>query len=849
MLRFVFPVSLACMALVCACKPSSRGQKQKNISLPPPVVDMSLLDKAREKHAAKKHAEALELCFEVLKSAPASAEALDFFQILLKEIAWTLPELHIRHTASIDQVHFAEPASLWVSLAGKMNTTVRWNLENIRLEAVLFPQPAGETRSLQFDPEHRFVVIDRGEKLLLADAQTLKPIRDLGAIPKSLLPAETVTFSANGLLVAHPVNFGQQVSWHIRDSSTGEVIRSSSPLRDEEPRALAAFLNPSELRVIRVDGSLLEVPISPIKPLRETSLPEPLSLERAQFSLDGNSVLTLQSEEDRPAVSSIISYSDQDDGSLELASLAQRFPWSRQENIWNRLIKDELNLPFRVDGKLLDMPMNQQLRFTMESEISAVTFVNRRVIIGEKNGSVSVHRLLPPASVVAHDTVPKPIDSKTLAHLAALVKAITGEKISPKERASAFRSCDFGLIREIFPHLDFSAAVAEFQTLKIRQLEEAALSPLDARIARALPVSLTDEVETAWREGRFNEVLHSIKEAGGKGALAANALARALKEEKPEPIEQILSIATSLPPLLKHIGQSRITWLRGNKADVVSRWPDVFPTIQETRLIEDWDGWEQADFQPALDQIRDFVSQELAAIKIPENATPQQRQDVGKKLLDLSTINQVGRERYAEACLKTAMAFCRNKDEARMGFQLASIARDLGVVSPECLRTEATALSTDGDFVEAHPLWIQLITEYQPESQQPNDYTEAAHSAFENMNPAQAMEILDAGIRNFPEDVMLATQAGRIALVAGDAVRAYRFLSNGKRIGFLPDKIDESIAYLAIAAVRMELMAEATSHFQDIAILEPKWTDPKTLDQLDWPEEMKENLRSLMKKK
>ncbi|NJR43423.1 MAG: hypothetical protein HC767_12945 [Akkermansiaceae bacterium] len=171
-----------------------------------------------------------------------------------------------------------------------------------------------------------------------------------------------ISFSADGLLVAHPIGPSDEdspVTWHLRDCATGQTIRTTKLTAEKASAPLAAFLNSAELRIIHTNGDLLEIPISPVKPVREIPMTESISLSHAQFSANGNEVLVLQDPgENLPPVRSIISYSDQEDGSLKSETLARRFPWSLQPNIWSRLMNGAEDSPFSVNGKSLNLPMN-----------------------------------------------------------------------------------------------------------------------------------------------------------------------------------------------------------------------------------------------------------------------------------------------------------------------------------------------------------------------------------------------------------------------------------------------------------------------------------------------------------
>ena len=764
-------------------------------------------------------------------------------ETILRETVWNLPEVTLDHRRVIDQIHFAAPASLWVSLGGETNTTVRWNLESLRIESVLFPAANCKTRSLVTDAGHRSVVVERGPVTLLCNAETLKPIRDLGAIPDYLTATAVIVFSADGLLLAHPGFVSEKdraLVWQIRDVASGEIIRASEPLTEAAPRPLAAWLDRKQLRVIHADGSLLEMPVSPVEEIRRTPLTEPVSLLHAQFSGDGNSVLALQQKEPhQPPMQSVISYSEADDGSLAADSLAQRFPWSRQPNIWSWLLSDPEKAPFAIDGNTVQILTGPHAPIELASPVAAVAYGEKSVIIGEASGSVTVHRLLPLPSTNTGERQPGLIDKASLTDLANLSEALAGIRYDETTRAftrlpfdarvTAFGTCKFASILALFPQLDFTAVSAEFKSIRQRTAGPDAFKLLRERLAHAIPQAAKPIEET-------------FRAAGGSGPAAATALALALKSEHPEWIAACLTAAKNLPPLLRQISLSRIAWLEGRKADALASWPEIFPELADVRLREDWDGWEQADFQPALDDLRRCVRGELDAIQVPVSSTPEQRKAIAARLADPATVVAVGKRRFAEACLQAALAFSAHKEETEVTFQLANLARSMGAAPEPCLRAEALALTALGDYVKAHPRWIELITEHPVETTLPGDYAEAAYTAFENSDPRQAMEILTTGMHRFPQDGNFALRAGWVALLTGDSERAYRFLREGQRIGFPAEKLENATALLTIAAAQTGASDDAAVYFQDLLKIDAAWADPATLDTLDWPEELKATL-------
>ena len=206
----------------------------------------------------------------------------------------------------------------------------------------------------------------------------------------------------------------------------------------------------------------------------------------------------------------------------------------------------------------------------------------------------------------------------------------------------------------------------------------------------------------------------------------------------------------------------------------------------------------------------------------------------------------MGRSRFAQACLKAALAFSAHSEETEATFQLAKLAREMGAPPEPCLRAEALALTAIGDYQNAHPRWIELITEHPVTTHLPGDYAEAAYTAFENADSRQAMEILTTGIHRFPQDANFALRAGWVALLTGNSERAYRFLREGQRIGFPEEKRENATALLTIAAAQTGATDDAAVYFQDLLKIDPAWAKAQTLETLDWPEELKASLRQFM---
>ena len=857
---------LALCALMPACDSPPPAPKPPSARIADAASKLAAarIDLAKTRLSGNAPDEALAMLVSALEADPKSAEAGAMAGEILASTRWHLPELTLDHRWPVEHLKFAAPAALWVCLSGEANTTVRWNLQSLRIESVLFPLNTAQTRSLVFDPTHHAVVVERAGVTLLCNAITLKPIRELGPLPEFANPSAVIVFSADGLLLAHPAFLAandRSLVWHLRDASSGEIIRSSEPGAPERPRPLAAYLDRNTLRVLHADAGLLEMPVSPVESVRFTPPGEALALLHAQFAANGGSALTLKDPgPHRSPEPFVMSFGGKPGSLLEPITLLERFPWSRRPGLWTGLLRDPERGALEVDGRTLRILTGQRAPIHTQSAITAVTVSGDQVIIGEKNGTLTFERTLPvPLALADAPTSGTPAEN-SLAALRNLTESLAGTRYdeaartfaisSTEQRLQAFKDCDFAALRQLFPALDFSPVISALETFKPGAAAPEALLPLTERLARATmppadPASQI-QIEKTFEDGDPAAIESAISATGGKGPAAAMALELALASTHPEWIEACLARAADLPPLLGRIARSRIAWLQDRKADALEGWPEVFPDLTQVRLREDWDGWEQADFSQALEKLRLCVGEELAAIDVPQNPTPEQRKEIAARLGDPATFKAVGRARFAKACLKAALAFAAFKDETATTFTLASRARDLGEPPAPCLRAEAIALTALGDYQKAHDRWITLITEHPVENQLPGDYAEAAYTAFENADPRQAMAILTTGLHRFPDDANFALRAGWVALLTGNAERAYRFLLTGQQIGYPPEKLENATALLAIAAEQTGAAEDAAVFYQDLIRLDPAWENPETLESLEWPEELKASLRQLV---
>jgi tetratricopeptide (TPR) repeat protein len=683
------------------------------------------------------------------------------------------------------------------------------------------------------DPAGRRLVIERAGVLLLCDAQTLKPLRDLGKLPQSATPSSVIVFSADGLLLAHPMlKEGEKPSsvWQIRDTASGEILRTSEPVAADAPQPLSAHLGRNGLRVLHADGRMLEIPVSPVEPELSTPSEATVKLLHACHADDGETALVLKDRGPHQPPELVVFPEGKEAGaSLESMALLERFPWSRHPGIWTGLLRDATGAPIFVDDSGLGFARENTAPVFAPAAITAVAVRGPLWMIGCEDGTLVFQRRLPlPVTDETSAPATEPGEAAVAAfeNLTAALAAVLHDEaerrfvmVDAAERRRRFESCDFNAMLRLFPSIDFQPIVLALKEHAPRTPPPDAIKPLLDRLARANPG-------------------HTMLPAAVdlQAALASSDAAR---------IGDCLKAAENVPPLIRKLAESRIAWLEDRRGDAMAAWPDELPDPAQVRLREDWDGWEQFDLRDTLENFHKDMQGELAKLQLPEDHDAAARQKLLERLTDPETLRAVGKRRLARACLKAALAYSQISGESEATLMLASVARAHGEAPEACLRAEARALSHLGDHTKAHDRWILLLTEYPVATHEPADYADAAYTAFEVADPRQAMEILTAGMQRFPADADFALRAGWIALLTGNPDRAYGYLLAGRRIGFAADKVEHATVLLTIAAAQSGLTDDAAALFEELTTLNPAWREPKTVEELGWPEELKATLRQL----
>lgn len=536
-------ITAACLAglgVMWSASCDSKKPATQTPSNPPTAVvpnlrtDLALarVDLAKQALTRRAPEEALPLLVAALEANPSCGEAVTMAIGILQSTRWFLPDVSLNlHPFCVDHIQLDTASSLWLAvkvsdgldLKSTVQTVVKWNLETLQIENVLFPVRGNETSCMLFDPGHQYAVIKRSytssnDTVLLCNAQTLKPIRNLGPLPDFLTPSAVIVFSADGLLLAHPTYVSDKdrsIIWHLRDTQTGEIIRTSSPTPPDKPAPVAAFLDRSRLRVIHSDGVLLETPLSPVNPETRRSIIKPVHLLQAQFSADGTSVNSLDQyrPNQKPSRGGMRIDKKQPSDSTHNSKLSdwlERFPWSSNShpNVWNGLLREETFNVLEVDQTRVTFPSHNLPfpSYDVNDYITAVALRGDRIAIGNMNGGIDIYQTLPlPTGRECENPFSPPtLTAADITAFANFTETLTGNRYDtttrklirsdPERRLQAFKECDFEAISRIFPYLDFNTIIAWIRKTQPRTAAAESMIPLWDRIASA------DTGRTTWLE-------------------------------------------------------------------------------------------------------------------------------------------------------------------------------------------------------------------------------------------------------------------------------------------------------------------------------------------------------------
>ena len=703
------------MCLLASCeKPAPIARDVPKV---PSAPETNLILAASQLALAKSHltAEAPEKAIPYLEAAITNGSPTEAKILLAESLAsarFTVPVTRFSHPYPVT-TFVRSDTSLFAAIAGPHPTVVRWDLEKKpRAAAVLFPTGKQTIRHLALSPSGKHLLVHRGDTNLLCLAETLKPVTNLGTFPAYIDSNHLQPFSGNSLLLAHPTSNERTFTFHIRDSATGETLRSESfPLF---PKPTRATFQDTTLFIELEDHTRIEIPII------------------------GETIRT---------------------GSQE---------------------------------------RNAEFSPQPQTEFTNVT------------GNLLRHTSIPPSLIPSFPP--------------SLYPAITGYRLNLTTQSLAKVPTPERLatLSETFPEIP--------PTFTIHTCETA----VHTRLAAAFPEEFPELTAPARAHAKIIEEIFAtgdpaaiaaiIRSVPPSGLPTATALFLSLKSKKPSLHPRDPSHRRKRPARPKEQGHSCPTKLPQRTGLARLRIPGLLRNLHPRAKRKPPTSSPNSNSPPPPPKKTSKPSSPTYSPGNPSPPAPRDPRPLRHHRRPLPFQN-----RSPSHLLPPAH---RPRPKARHP-------------QPEILRTQATALGTLAQFLPAHRAWISLITQQPEATHLPSDYSEAAHSAFENADPDQAAEILRIGLFRFPNDVVLAIRAGWIALLTEQPEQAADYLTRATRIGLPRDEVENTTALLAIAHTQRGDPDTAYAFLQQLTAINEKWADPATIEKLPWPEPLKASLRQL----
>lgn len=360
-----------------------------------------------------------------LEGDPRHPEALRLLLDTLGRPGWSVPALTLRHPAPPRAVAFGTtPDTLFSAFEADADgdgAVLRWDLATATIQAVYLPPRDALVRGLSPAPAGKRLLVRFAPPLdpVLCDAKTLRVVARLPLPARAGLGAGGFAWSPDGLLLAHPARADgpdpAAFRWRIVDAASGQTVRESDPFPASAAAPLAVQLDRVRLRAVGRDGSLVDCPVDPTRPVRV--LPGTSSLAAARFDASG-ARLEVVRDGDGPPRPELLAIRE-DGGAWALAPAADPAPFPPP--------------PPSPRGTRLAGPV--PLRAA--SEIAALAFARDRVALGTADGDLVVHEVLPPATAVAPAGTP---DAAALDALRAWSEAVVGSRRAEDSRAVEFLS-------------------------------------------------------------------------------------------------------------------------------------------------------------------------------------------------------------------------------------------------------------------------------------------------------------------------------------------------------------------------------------------------------------------------
>ena len=333
----------------------------------------------------------------------------------------------------------------------------------------------------------------------------------------------------------------------------------------------------------------------------------------------------------------------------------------------------------------------------------------------------------------------------------------------------------------------------------------------------------------------------------GRGPAAVEALWISLADADPAAIAACLKAAKDLPEALARHAAGAALWAEGKKAAAFALWPEGFPDLEKAAAEGDWNGWEGALPAQAENLLYAGMEEELAALEVPPDGGVEEWTALAKRLLDPETTATFGPARVRDAMMSCALYLSADPGSYELVVEMVERARLAGAPPSACQRAEARAYMAAGQFSLAYARWLELIESGDADIT-PRDYLDASRCVIEDMQDAAAIELLTRGMHRFPGDSAYASAAAWLLITSNHPEEAGVLLEHGFGIPFNAEEMQTATAMLVCAAELTLRAARADEACRELFALDPAWGDDASLDALEWPDWLKQTLRTVVER-
>jgi tetratricopeptide (TPR) repeat protein len=338
------------------------------------------------------------------------------------------------------------------------------------------------------------------------------------------------------------------------------------------------------------------------------------------------------------------------------------------------------------------------------------------------------------------------------------------------------------------------------------------------------------------QKGNLAEPIERVLRIPGVSRLAAVAAVRvSLESGDVAAIGSALKFAKDIPPPIRRYAIARIRWAQGQKSEVFDMWPDGFPDFRKLAETGELGEWAAALSIPQAEEFFAGVDGGLSPLQAPPDAELDELRALAGRLMEDETINEFGGRKVRDALVETALALSHDPESSERVLRMVDLALLSGADPVRCLRAEARAYMSRGDFTAAYARWLRLL-ETQPDALIADDFLEAAHCVLEDDHDEPAMMLLARGSERFPEDSSYALNSAWLALATGHPENAALLLERGFDVGFAEQERETATALRACIAERNGHPELADAFFQELASLSDDWRKADIVLALEWPE-------------